>query len=117
MAEVIWTDNATGWRIDALAYGGSTFGQKSAEKLDNTFKAYSRLLSTHPLLGHREPLLAHITGLTYRSILVHRNYKLIYRVEPVDSGQSSDHRCLGHPYEPGIPRRKDTSYRLSEKHH
>lgn len=88
MAEVIWTDNATGWRIDALAYGGSTFGQKSAEKLDNTFKAYSRLLSTHPLLGHREPLLAHITGLTYRSILVHRNYKLIYRVEPVDSEEA-----------------------------
>lgn len=85
MAEVIWTDNATGWRIDALAYGGSTFGQKSAEKLDNTFKAYSRLLSTHPLLGHREPLLTHITGVTYRSILVHRNYKLIYRGEPEDS--------------------------------
>ena len=85
MAEVIWTDNATGWRIDALAYGCSTFGQKSAEKLDNTFKSYSRLLSAHPLLGHREPLLAHITYFTYRSVLVHRNYKLIYRVEPEDS--------------------------------
>ena len=85
MAEVIWTDNATVWRIDTLAYGCSTFGQKSAEKLDNIFKAYSRLLSAHPLLGHREPLLTHITGVTYRSILVHRNYKLIYRVEPEDS--------------------------------
>ena len=41
MAEVIWSDNATGWRIDALAYGSSTFGQKSAEKLDNIFKTYS----------------------------------------------------------------------------
>ena len=78
MAEVIWADNATGWRIDALAYSSSTFGQKSAEKLDNIFKTYSRLLSAHPLLGHREPLLEHI------SILVHRNYKLIYRVEPED---------------------------------
>ena len=61
MAEVIWTDNATVWRIDTLAYGCSTFGQKSAEKLNNIFKAYSRLLSAHPLLGHREPLLTHIT--------------------------------------------------------
>ena len=85
MAEVIWTDNATVWRIDTLAYGGSIFGQKSAEKLNNIFKAYSRLLSAYPLLGHREPLLAHIIGITYRSILVHRNYKLIYRVEPEDS--------------------------------
>lgn len=78
MAEVIWTDNATGWRIDTLAYGGSTFGQKSAEKLlDNTFKAYSRLLSAHPLLGHREPLLIHITGITYRvylSIVITNSY-------------------------------------------
>ena len=85
MAEVIWTDNATEWRIDTLAYGYSTFGQKSAEKLNYIFKAYSRLLSAHPLLGHREPLLANITGITYWSILVHRNYKLIYRVEPEDS--------------------------------
>ena len=69
MAEVIWSDNATGWRIDTLAYGGSTFGQKSAEKLDSTFKAYSRLLSAHPLLGHREPLLTHIAGITYRVYL------------------------------------------------
>ena len=84
MAEVIWADNATEWRIDALAYGSSTFGQKSAEKLDNIFKTYSRLLSAHPLLGHREPLLEHIAGFTCRSILVHRNYKLIYRVEPED---------------------------------
>ena len=76
MAEVIWSDNATGWRIDALAYGSSI--------LDNIFKTYSRLLSAHPLLGHREPLLEHIAGFTYRSILVHRNYKLIYRVEPED---------------------------------
>ena len=41
MAEVIWAYNATEWRIDALAYGSSTFGQKSAEKLDNIFKTYS----------------------------------------------------------------------------
>lgn len=61
---------------------------KISEKLDSTFKAYSRLLSAHPLLGHREPLLTHIAGITYRSILVHRNYKLIYRVEPEDSEEA-----------------------------
>ena len=59
MAEVIWADNATEWRIDALAYGCSTFGQKSAEKLDNIFKTYSRLLSVSlravPIQGHRMP--------------------------------------------------------------
>ena len=84
MAVVIWSDNATGWRIDALTYGSSTFGQKSAEKLDNIFKTYSRLLSAHPLLGHREPLLEHIAGFTCRGILVHRNYERIDRVEPED---------------------------------
>ena len=40
MAEVIWSDDATGLRIATLAYGGGTFGQKSAEKLDLAFKMY-----------------------------------------------------------------------------
>ena len=34
MAEVIWSDDATGLRIATLTYGESVFGQKSAEKLD-----------------------------------------------------------------------------------
>lgn len=84
MAEVIWSDDATGLRIATLTYGESVFGLKSAEKLDQAFKMYGRLLSLHPLLGHREPLLRHRTDYIFRSILVHRNYKLIYVLEPED---------------------------------
>ena len=84
MAEVIWSDNATRLRISTLEYGADTFGQKSAEKLDITFKTYSGLLASHPLLGRREPLLRHRTDYIFRSILVHRNYKLIYVLEPED---------------------------------
>ena len=84
MAEVIWSDNATRLRISTLEYGAGAFGQKSAEKLDIAFKTCGELLSSHPLLGHRESLLRYRTDYIFRSILVHRNYKLIYVLEPED---------------------------------
>ena len=42
-----------------------------------------------PSFGQREQLLADKADYTYRSVLIHSNYKLIYRTEPDESETAS----------------------------
>lgn len=89
MAQVIWTRNAVFWLRYTLVYGYARFGHASAEKLNNAIKLYGSLLACNPLLGQREQLLADNADYTYRSVLIHSNYKLIYRTEPDESETAS----------------------------
>ena len=84
MAQVIWTQEADEIRRNVLMYGYITFGERSTKKMNAAFRTYENLLASNPLMGRREQLLRRRTDYIFRSILVHRNYKLIYVLEPED---------------------------------
>ena len=85
MAQVIWTQEADEIRRNVLMYGYITFGERSTKKMNAAFRTYENLLASNPLMGRREQLLEHRTECIFRSILVHRNYKLVYTLIPEDS--------------------------------
>lgn len=80
MAEVVWEADALVLRQYVLLYGELKFGKSSANKLNNKFKEYSRLLASNPRIGKR----VNIEGLEkheVRSVLAHQCYRLYYVVE------------------------------------
>ena len=81
MAEVIWLRPALAIKNDILFYGLLTFGEDSAKKLNSIFERYCVILSNNPYVGRMEQQLDGIAGHSYRSVLVHKNYSLIYYVE------------------------------------
>jgi len=81
MAEVIWTRRAQELKNRILLYGLVTFGETSAKKLDGLFDRYSIILSNNPYIGREEQQLKGLGGHDYRSILIHKNYRLVYRVD------------------------------------
>ena len=80
MAEVIWTRRAQDIKNKILLYGIMTFGEASAKKLNCLFEKYCIILSNNPYIGREEQQLNGVGGHNYRSVLVHKNYRLIYRV-------------------------------------
>ena len=79
MAEVRWSRRANQERIAVLAYGAEEFGTQAAQRLNARIEDYTRTLSNTPLLGAVEPLLQE-RCLPYSSLVVHKHYKLIYRI-------------------------------------
>lgn len=80
MVKVIWTRMAQDHKDEAIAYGAEVFGKKSTIKLNNKIKESLETLSAYPQIGKIEPLLED-SALTYRSLTIHKNYKLVYYIE------------------------------------
>lgn len=81
MAEVIWLHPAQSMKNEILLYGLLAFGENSVKKLLATFEEYDIILSNNPYIGRMEQQLEGIAGHSYRSVLIHKNYRLIYNVE------------------------------------
>lgn len=64
-----------------------TFGETSAKKLNSLFEKYCVILSNNPYIGREEQQLKGIGGCSYRSVLIHKNYRLVYRVEDSATGE------------------------------
>ena len=86
MAQVRWTKKADYWRRYILVYGYVTFGESSSIRMDSTFRKYEAFLASNPYIGHLEKLLEHRTDKIFRSILIHRHYKLIYTLDIENDG-------------------------------
>ncbi len=68
-------------RIDRIyAYGESHFGTATAQKLHNRLMTALHLLEQQPCIGPVEPLLKG-RKYSYRSLVVHEHYKLVYRID------------------------------------
>ena len=80
MAKVEWTKGANRARIAILAYGSDMFGLKASQQLNDRIEDYADCLGKTPFMGIIEPLLAE-RRIEYRSLVIHKHYKLIYRVE------------------------------------
>lgn len=80
MAEVIWTQRANHERIAWLSYSEREFGQHSAQQIHERINSYLHTLAEHPKAGKSEPLLAK-RETEYRSLVVHKLIKLIYRIQ------------------------------------
>lgn len=78
--QVIWQERTNRKRVQALTYGMKEFGEKTARKLNDDFEHTALLLAANPHLGAPEPLLAHRQK-EYRSIVVHKLYKLLYYID------------------------------------
>ena len=76
---IVWTNEARIQRKEIMIYGRIQFGAIVARKFRESLKAQSLLLMDNPYLGKAEPLLADCTK-EYRSLVVHKHYKLIYFV-------------------------------------
>lgn len=78
--EVVWRPTALVTFYDAVNYTEEHFGPRTAQRFAKRIKSYEALLAAHPYLGPIEPCLSHLPT-PYRSLVVHRHYKLIYCVD------------------------------------
>lgn len=78
---VKWNRKAEKQFDDAIFYCQNVFGESSAKKFFHKVAQYIPRLSANPLIGKVEPLLAD-KPITYRSIVVHKHFKLIYYIVP-----------------------------------
>ena len=89
--EVIWLTEAREQMRAVYAYGKAVFGRKVAmekavfgRKVAMEFRAeiyqQAKLLADFPYLGPIETCVSDLP-LSYRSLVVHRHYKLIYRID------------------------------------
>ena len=68
------------WRIDDTAvYIKAEFGRRAEQEFKGKVRNVVRLLRRNPFLGPIEPLLSELPG-TYRSIVVARQNKMVYRI-------------------------------------
>ena len=77
---VKWNRKAEKQFDDAIFYCQNVFGESSAKKFFHKVAQYIPRLSANPLIGKVEPLLAD-KPITYRSIVVHKHFKLIYYID------------------------------------
>ena len=77
--KVVWTKKARKQRVETLTYGALTFGKRLALKFKEALHQYDRLLASNSHLGPIEPLLIQEPQI-FRSVVVHKHYKLIYYV-------------------------------------
>lgn len=78
--QVKWKKRAEDEVRAVIAYGAEHFGERVAIAFYQKIKLWAECLAVHPNLGFREPLLENRTYL-YRSLVVHKHYKLIYYVD------------------------------------
>lgn len=80
---IAWTNEARIQRKEIMTYGRIQFGAIVARKFRESLKAQSLLLMDNPNLGKAEPLLVNCTK-EYRSLVVHKHYKLIYFINELN---------------------------------
>ena len=78
--QVVWNRRAEYHLNQILLYGVETFGKEIANRLFHQISKSVKLLSANPYLGKKEPFIEGLS-ITYRSLLVHKHYKLIYHIE------------------------------------
>ena len=77
--KVVWMEQAEKALLRTAKLVQSEFGKKSSERLLRDTHRMGCLLAENPNLGHIEPLLANKPA-TYRSIVVNRLNKIVYRI-------------------------------------
>ena len=77
--EIIWEDGASKQLQSIVDYYLQVAGMRVAEKMLNKIESTAHRLAAFPCLGPVETALAGLPR-TYRSIVAHPHYKIIYRV-------------------------------------
>lgn len=77
--QVIWSQKALRDLSKVVRYGEKEFGRKTAIDFYSKIKENDFRLLTNPELGMIEPSLTDCR-IEYRSLVVHKNYKLIYYI-------------------------------------
>jgi len=78
--KVIWSNLAEQQLDQSIAFVTDLWDMATGQRLLQESRRISRLLSTHPHIGHPEPLLAN-WPLGYRSIVIGRYNKMIYYIK------------------------------------
>ena len=78
--QVTWNKKALNQLDAVMAYGRQEFGERAVQRLYTRIMSYEPLLAANPRLGIAEPLLAGRKR-AYRSIVVHKLFKLVYYVK------------------------------------
>lgn len=76
---IVWDNDAKVYLKEVLAYCNDTFGQHVAQQFLDRLATLEQQLTTNPERGFPEALLAN-RGCTYRSIVVQKHFKLVYRI-------------------------------------
>ena len=79
MMKVRWSIEANEALNDTADFIQKEFGRKARWRFKNEVRRVNNLLKANPNLGPIEPLLADLPS-TYRSIVVNRLNKIVYRV-------------------------------------
>lgn len=77
--QIIWSNKALTELQKILRYGEKEFGQSATEHFYRQIKENELRLSSFPEMGKREQALD-TASRQYRSLLLHKNYKLIYYI-------------------------------------
>lgn len=67
---------------NVLAYALAEFGETTVKRFNKSYSKISKRLATHPLSSPIEPLLKRFPRL-YRSAIIRKNWKIIYRYDEV----------------------------------
>ena len=78
--QVTWNKKALTQLDAVMRYGSQEFGERTTQRLYARIMSYEPLLAANPRLGVAEPLLAGRKR-EYRSIVVHKLFKLVYYVK------------------------------------
>jgi plasmid stabilization system protein ParE len=78
--KVFWKPRAISHLKKQAAWYAENMGIDSADKFWNGMIEAGGLLSKNPYLGKIEPVLSN-SGRTYRSLIQHKDYKIIYLIE------------------------------------
>lgn len=78
--QVVWMNEAKGLLKAAVAYGLNTFGSTVTSRFITEIRNNNIRLAHFPRIGKIESLLAG-RNREYRSLLVHKHYKVIYYIE------------------------------------
>ena len=77
--QVTWNKKALDQLDAVMEYGRREFGERTTRRLYTRIMSYEPLLAANPKLGVEEPLLAGRKR-AYRSIVVHKLFKLVYYI-------------------------------------
>ncbi len=80
--EVVWMPHALASLDIAFNQAYDLFGERVAKKVVEDIFSHNKLLASFPYIGRQKPYLSHLPAL-YRSLVVHKHYKLVYRVDDI----------------------------------
>lgn len=78
--QVVWLDEAKVLFKEAISFGFLAFGEKAVIRFVDEVQRTNERLSVFPRLGKIEPALRGLER-EYRSLVVHKNYKVIYYID------------------------------------